>query len=885
MKTYNKKNKKKILRFLALGLLLCGLLEILSPLIQFNISNKQEVNQYQEPQFKGAYYSNSMTPIAIDGDATGFNAHNWSWAVKQPWCSGSGTEIDPYVIANLTIDGMGSTYCIDITRSSEYFLIENCTLFNATSGWGIHLSLTEYGKITRNKIFSNDRGIELLYSYNIEISENNCFLNKWFGIDLQWSEYNEILANNCSSNGYSGIRLYFTSNYNKILENKCSLNSVFGIELYNEDNHNEISDNNCFSNGGSGIRLLDSDDNQISGNDCNLNDDYGIRLETSSENNRISENDFSYNTRGIMVYTSSNNNTISRNICNSNVLTGIYLEESSNNNTILKNDCSSNTYGIIISFSSYNDVLENICNLNDFGIVLLSSTHNTISEHEINSNEYGIYTESSAHNTISRNNLNSNDYGIYIESSSDHNTIYKNYFTMNDENALDDGTDNYWDNGIIGNYWDDYIGSDADLDGIGDDPYMIAGLGGGIDHYSIWFFYNLKPILIDGDATGVSAHNWTWASYQPWCTGKGTWNNPYIISDVIIDGQGTDNCIEIQNSNVPFIIRNSTLYNASPLDYKAAIHLDHVNNSLILENNCSNNGHIGIILYENCNNNTIKGNIMHENQNAAISIRVSSENNIIIDNWIANSTGNFAIYLLNSNYNSFSNNTIQGCLTGIRIHATEHTTVMSNNFESNQIGISLRHGHYSIITKNIIRDSWNFGIRSEQTAFCEIHDNLFYNTTYDGIRLLDNCRYNEIYSNEIQKSSRYGVNLDDANVHNNTIYRNYLVDNDQNAYDDGTDNYWDNGFIGNYWDDYSGSDADLDGIGDTPYSISGTDGGIDHLPIWFFYVLNPIFIDSDATGVGAHNWTWAAYQPWCSGSGTEIDPYVIANLTIDGMGT
>ncbi|MEM2099654.1 MAG: NosD domain-containing protein [Candidatus Bathyarchaeia archaeon] len=32
-------------------------------------------------------------------------------------------------------------------------------------------------------------------------------------------------------------------------------------------------------------------------------------------------------------------------------------------------------------------------------------------------------------------------------------------------------------------------------------------------------------------------------------------------------------------------------------------------------------------------------------------------------------------------------------------------------------------------------------------------------------------------------------------------------------------NYWDNGSVGNYWFDYDGKDANLDGIGDTPYFI------------------------------------------------------------------
>jgi hypothetical protein len=48
---------------------------------------------------------------------------------------------------------------------------------------------------------------------------------------------------------------------------------------------------------------------------------------------------------------------------------------------------------------------------------------------------------------------------------------------------------------------------------------------------------------------------------------------------------------------------------------------------------------------------------------------------------------------------------------------------------------------------------------------------------------------------------------------------------------DGLDNSWDNGYPsgGNYWSDYSGSDANGDGIGDTPYIIKGNVS--DHYPL------------------------------------------------------
>jgi hypothetical protein len=98
--------------------------------------------------------------------------------------------------------------------------------------------------------------------------------------------------------------------------------------------------------------------------------------------------------------------------------------------------------------------------------------------------------------------------------------------------------------------------------------------------------------------------------------------------------------------------------------------------------------------------------------------------------------------------------------------------------------------------------------------------------------IISNSFENVIYNNTI-KNTYIGIYLTDlppsygyVTTTNNLFYQNNLTGNTKsvhiNRYMESEPgfNSWDNGKEGNYYSDYNGTDADGDGIGDTPYVIN-----------------------------------------------------------------
>jgi parallel beta-helix repeat protein len=742
-------------------------------------------------------------PISISGNS-GFTEANGV-------TNGIGTQEDPYIIENWEILSTTS-HGIQISSTTSYFVIRNCVIKGTYQSYaGIYLSNVVNGKIENTSLTCNRDGI-----YMVSGSSNNildgCKIgdNTQRGLYTQSSSSNNIIRNSLVfNNSYYGIDFGDTScQSNEVINCAIYANSRIGMSYvvggYSGSHNTKIINNTIFSN-------------------------YGGAITIGSSQNAIIENNTCYNNWGGISLDAADNCQIRR-------------------NTVA--DCQQ---GIVIAGpgSDYNTIEFNTVFYNDFVWMSGNSHHDNI---------------------IRNNNFYRNNIGIPVSSPAYNNKIYNNNIINNVQQASVPDSDNAWDYSNSGNYWSDYNGVDVDLNEIGDTPYSIGGGGGANDNFPLmkpanYFIYpdnNISAPVLNPINFSIEPNNRvhiTWNSvpgasryyiyrynssistinssvtpvgttqkleFDDYCpsnddfyyvitatnatalsnlsncrktneisinqilissnseftaengvtAGSGIQSDPFIIEGWNISASSADG-IKIQNTNAYFIIRNCIIHDGGS-NYKG-INLYHAGNA-VLENNSLSANQFGIAVEESPNVN-ISRNIVRSSFSSGITFSGSASANIrVYNNSVFDSVQDgLVIYKCSYGTVRYTHNLVSNCSRGI---------VFIDDFGDN----------YWVIEENLVTNCRTYGIYGDWTKSNNITRNIIMNTTGTGL-YYSNGGNHKIWNNYFQ---------------NNTVHASFAAETGASLFDNGT--------IGNYWDDYSTKypSATVTGnIWDTQYLVTG----------------------------------------------------------------
>jgi parallel beta-helix repeat protein len=154
---------------------------------------------------------------------------------------------------------------------------------------------------------------------------------------------------------------------------------------------------------------------------------------------------------------------------------------------------------------------------------------------------------------------------------------------------------------------------------------------------------------------------------------------------------------------------------------------------------------------------------------------------------------------------------------GIFIERFGNIVISNNSINNNNIGIQISFSSRNKIYENIISANY-VGIQLFYSSGNAIYRNIISSNT-DGIDVYYYSVGNIFYENTINNNN-WGVYLSFYS-NNDVFHHNNFVGNIYNVYAEQTANIWCYNGEGNYWDDYEGEDLDKDGIGNTPYVITG----------------------------------------------------------------
>ncbi len=471
--------------------------------------------------------------------------------------------------------------------------------------------------------------------------------------------------------------------------------------------------------------------------------------------------------------------------------------------------------------------------------------HCNILNNNVSNNNHGIYLYYSSSNNLTNNTANSDVEGIKLSYSSD------NIITNNKAS-------NSWGHGI-----ELYFSNNSILtNNIVSSIRMPGGSG-----VHLWNSRNntVKSNNLENSGISITA---TLAGYEL------SSFNTHTIEGNTINGKPIYYYKNISGIKIPEDAREVILANCT---------------DMTVENLNASFGSIGIELAYTTNS-KISNNIASWNTGSGIHLTYGSVNNTITNNTL-NSNRLYSIFLSGSSNNVIANNTINSNLNyGFWLTGSSNNKITNNNISNNFNGFWLSWGSNNNISNNTVSANKINGIH------------------------LYSSDYNSITSNNASNNGDDGIYL--AHSSNNKIYLNNFINNTNNVYSYNSSNTWNStepityqyndieytNYTGNYWDDYTGSDGDSDGIGVTPYSIDGDKDNYPLMEPWenYFKLSEEKIFDTDSPAnpypsiFGTHNGTikpnhtviaTKIYTYPCTGTGGHTEYAKIWNSTWNATAT
>lgn len=697
---------------------------------------------------------------------------------------GNGTEGNPYVIADLDIN------YILIEDTTVYFEIRRCNLDPIGDPRSIDLNDVTHGLVDSCIIANRPNGIKTRNSQDIVISNNILTSLSVGSISVYYSSDCNITDNDISGGG-TGIGCY-DSDHIIIDRNLVTGCNWDGINFYNPQ-YSNITNN----------QIIDCDAGFRVSNGLNLHVHNNTFVNTSVHFGSLDSTMlFSNNTvNGLELGVFMFEHNL---ILNGNHYGQILLYSCSN--TLIANGTFGTlSYGIEMT-SCTNCTVENLTFLESHcGIWMIDSLSCTISNSSISGDWFPIFADNSDSLSITNCTIESDESPVVLLESKDctvvNNTFTQSYITFKP----------YLDVYSYYNYAIDF--------------YVHNIRNNTIDGLFLGYFLNQTNVDLDLEDYGqIIIVNSTGFSLGPsTITNRTIQVHSFYSHDI----QMTDCDILSYGLSVILLIESN---DCSLIDCHLAgtnLWLHHSKNFTLLRNiiqSETDSGYTfiyGAYLYD-CDASTISGNSLFGPMLEGLQI-YSSDNITVTENVLERPY--FGLIVDASNSLVAHNHISEGENNGLMLVRSTNTTVEYNDCHVN----SLTGRGYGLVVDDCVNCTvssnsavWSIGngLRLSDSIGCTISSNVLERNSGTGmyIGFSSNCT---IVSNSIQRNTEDGIRIGHSS--NNTLFLNRIgLNHDGNALDDGSNNTWDNGVVGNYWDDYIGS-----GI----YDISGTAQSVDRFPM------------------------------------------------------